>query len=205
MADSRKRKTFSPGVGTVRLPGLQRALLRVICLPAELFQQPERFKSQAVSLESTAQGFQKQHTTPSFSYTHSLWAQRRGFLLWRVPQAPGSVPAWGAGGGTRKVCVSPHQGAAPPSPHPSKTSDSHTLTSSQGRRLPRRCTPFFTFSLRLQLRRRLGKEIWERQDNSQHVQAQRSWTQVFSAASSLKASGTWVPGNRRPAIQHNSS
>lgn len=49
--------------------------------PTGLFQQPDRFKSLAVSLESTAQGFQKQHTTPSFSYTHSLWAQRRGFLL----------------------------------------------------------------------------------------------------------------------------
>lgn len=127
-----RRKPSCPGVRTVRLPGLQRAPLRVICLP------PGCFSSQIglnlwrclwkalpkVSKNSTQLRLSLTHTPSGHKEEASFCGESRR----TASQLGGWGWGWEAPG--KSMCLGT-KALPPPSPHPSKTSDSHTLTSSQ--------------------------------------------------------------------------
>lgn len=132
------RKPSFPGVGTICPPWAPAGLLRVTCLPPGLFRETERSQSQAVSLESAAQGFQKQHTTLSSSDSPSGHKE-----VSFCRESRGLRPS--LRGRRKGLCCS----APRPCPHRAFTGARamRTLTSSRCRRLALRCAPGFpTFS-----------------------------------------------------------
>lgn len=162
-----------------------------------------------MSLESAAQGFPKQtrllsqRTTPSFSYT-PFWAQRGGVVRRRVrraasqlPCAPGSL-LWFPGIKTLSPpSITPARKAPVPPTH---------LVSGEGGSLGGRQPRGFPLSVcaRPELGRRLGKEVWERRDNSPRARAQRSLIQVFAGAR-LRIQSTGVPGSICPSPHQRAS
>lgn len=171
---------------------------------------PGFFSSQTgVSLR---QGLWKALPTVSRNRLGLFFSTQLRLSLTHTPSGHKEVPFCCESRGQRPIFHGPQKSlsaSAPrPCPHqastPARPGGAHTLTSSRGRRpaLPT-AAPVFHFQFATpELRRRLGKEIWERQDNSQRIQAQQSWVRVFTDASYLKASGTSVPGTPWPAAQH---
>lgn len=188
------------GGGTPRAsPGLRRSSCGHL-LPPVLFQHPDRLTSQAVSLESAAQGFPKD--LDCFGAHNSI------FLLHTLPSGHKEEVSFGSESGGQRpastvtgkvsLCLSaprscPHQAVTQARKDPERA-----LTSPGWRRLLRPPPPR-RFSLSVcappELRRRLGEEIWDRRDHTQRVQAEASWIQVFTGAP-FKSKRD--PGSREP-------
>lgn len=139
------------------------------------------------------------------SLTHTpFWAQRGGVVRRRVrraasqlPCAPGSL-LWFPGIKTLSPpSITPARKAPVPPTH---------LVSGEGGSLGGRQPRGFPLSVcaRPELGRRLGKEVWERRDNSPRARAQRSLIQVFAGAR-LRIQSTGVPGSICPSPHQRAS